>query len=68
MATMTISPRWLRVAITTFVAGFAVLGYLAVRVQQDAPPQPREVRSEAGDLLFTRDDIMVASMSSRSTA
>ena len=37
---MVISPLWLQGVILTFVFGFAVLGYLALRVYQDHAPVP----------------------------
>jgi nitric oxide reductase subunit B len=55
---MVISPLWLQVGVLTFVAGFAVLTYLAYRIQADHPPVPTEVRTADGTILFTGDDIM----------
>ena len=55
---MILSPGWLLTAMVTFVFGFSVLGYLAYRNHTDQPPLPREVRSAAGGVLFTGDDIM----------
>ncbi len=55
---MVISPRWMQGVILTFVFGFAVLGYLALRVYEDHAPVPGRVVSEAGDVLLTRDDIL----------
>lgn len=54
---MTIAPRWLAVAIITFVVGFATLGYLAVAIERGQPPIPRQVVVD-GKVLFTGDDIM----------
>src|SRR5262249_38748919 len=53
----TVSPRWLQAILVTFLFGFAILGYLAIRVYQDHPPLPERVVSERGDALFTGDDI-----------
>ena len=55
---MVISPRWLLFAAVTFVFGFAVLSYLAVAIQREQPPIPRQVVTESGDVLFTHDDVM----------
>ena len=54
---MVISPLWLQGAILTFVAGFAVMIYLAVNIYQDRPPIPGRVVDPAGRVIFTRDDI-----------
>ena len=37
---MVISSLWLQVAIVTFLAGFAVLLYLAYRIHAEPPPIP----------------------------
>ncbi len=55
---MVISSAWFQGAILTFVVGFAVLGYLAVRVQNDHPPIPERVVTPSGQTLFTGSDIM----------
>jgi nitric oxide reductase subunit B len=55
---MVISPLWLQGVILTFVFGFAVLGYLAMRVYEDHAPIPSRVVSEAGQPLFTGEDIL----------
>jgi len=55
---MDISPLWLQVAILTFLVGFAVLGYLALRIHREHPPIPGKVQNAAGEVLFTGDDIM----------
>ena len=52
---MSVSFRWLQAVILTFLVGFAVLGYLALRVYQDHAPIPGQGRSENGrDLLHRR--------------
>ena len=58
LKTMEISRLWLQVAVVTFLFGFAVLGYLAIRIHQEHPPIPGEVRSFTGELLYTGDDVM----------
>jgi nitric oxide reductase subunit B len=55
---MVISPLWLQGAILTFVFGFAVLGYLALRVYEDHAPIPARVVSEGGQTLFTGEDVL----------
>ena len=55
---MVISSLWLQVAIVTFLAGFAVLLYLAYRIHAEPPPIPRRVVAEDGSTLFTGNDIM----------
>jgi nitric oxide reductase subunit B len=55
---MVISPLWFQGVIFTFVFGFAVLGYLALRVYEDHAPVPARVISEAGQPLFTGEDIL----------
>jgi nitric oxide reductase subunit B len=53
---MVISRLWLQGVILTFVFGFAVLGYLALRIYEDHAPVPKEVVSDAGP-VFTGEDI-----------
>lgn len=55
---MILSPRWLMVAVTTFVLGFAILGYLALRINREHPPIPGQVHTAQGQVLFTREDIL----------
>ena len=56
---MVISPLWLQGVVLTFVFGFTVLGYLALRVYQDHAPVPAKVVSERpGKTVFTGDDIL----------
>ena len=55
---MVISPLWFQALILTFVFGFTLMGYLALRVYQDHAPVPGAVASEQGKTLFTRDDIL----------
>jgi nitric oxide reductase subunit B len=55
---MTISPLWMQWMILTFLFGFAVLGYLALRVYEDHAPVPARVISEKGETLVTGDDII----------
>ena len=45
-------------AIITFVAGFDVLGYLAVRIGAEHPPISRQVGGPDGATQFTADDVM----------
>ena len=55
---MVISPLWLQGVILTFVVGFAILGYLAIRVYQDHAPVPGKVVYETGQTVFTGDEIL----------
>jgi len=55
---MVISSLWFQVALLTFVVGFAVLGYLAWRINAEHPPIPDRVVTRQGDVLFTGDDVM----------
>src|SRR5262245_27712301 len=55
---MTISSAWMQGMLLTFVIGFAILGYLALRVYEDHAPVPARVVDEAGKEIFTGDDIM----------
>lgn len=54
---MSVSPLWLQASILTFLVGFAVLGYLAIKVYQDHPPIPGKVVSESGQTVFTGEDV-----------
>jgi nitric oxide reductase subunit B len=55
---MTISSRWLQVAVITFLIGFAVLGYLAYAISAEHPPIPQRVVAPDETCLFIGDDIM----------
>src|SRR5499427_2511563 len=54
---MELSPRWLQSIVLTFVVGFAILGYLAIRIYRENPPVPARVVSESGQTIFTGEDI-----------
>jgi nitric oxide reductase subunit B len=55
---MVISRRWGITALITFAFGFSVLGYLAVKINEEHPPIPQQVVDPDGETLFTADDIM----------
>jgi nitric oxide reductase subunit B len=55
---MVISSLWFQGLILTFLFGFAVLGYLALRVYEDHAPVPARVLTEAAQPLFTGEDIL----------
>jgi nitric oxide reductase subunit B len=55
---MVISPLWLQAVILTFLFGFAVLGYLAIRVYQDHAPVPGKVVSARGQTIVTSEDVL----------
>jgi nitric oxide reductase subunit B len=53
----TLSPWWRRSVVVTIVLCFVVLGWLARRTYQDAPPIPERAVDPAGRVVFTGDDI-----------
>ena len=55
--TMDVSSWWLQAVVLTFIVGFGILGYLAIRIYRESPPVPARVVSESGQTVFTRDDI-----------
>ena len=55
--TVDFAPRWIQSIVLTFIFGFAVLGYLAIRIYRDTPPVPDRVVSESGQAFFTSEDI-----------
>ena len=55
---MVISPLWFQGVVLTFLFGFAILSYLAIRVYQDQAPIPGRVVSEKGQVILTREDIL----------
>ncbi len=40
---MVISSLWFQTSLLTFIVGFAVLGYLATRINVSCPPMPDRV-------------------------
>ena len=50
---MMVSPLWLQESIMTFVIGFSLLTFSAIRIYQDAAPIPERIEDESGNLLFT---------------
>src|SRR5262245_37982332 len=54
---MAVSPLWLQASVLTFLVGFAILGFLALRVYQDHPPVPGKIVSESGETLLTAEDV-----------
>ena len=54
---MVVSSLWLQGIVLTFLFGFAILGYLAIKVYQEHPPVPGRVVSESGQTVFTAADI-----------
>jgi len=55
---MDVSPLWLQAMLLTFVVGFAILGYLALRVHSEHAPVPGRVVDDTGGLLMTREEIL----------
>lgn len=56
---MTVSARWLQIAVLTFGIGFGILGYLAYRIYADQPPVPESFVGPDASVVFTREDILV---------
>lgn len=54
----TLSPWWKNALILVMIMGFTILIWLAVRSYQDAPPIPGKVIGPAGEIVFTRNDIL----------
>ncbi|MCX5769190.1 MAG: cbb3-type cytochrome c oxidase subunit I [Candidatus Hydrogenedentes bacterium] len=54
---MVISKLWFQASILTFLIGFSVLVYLAIRIYWVHPPIPQTVIDPHGRVLFTGDDI-----------
>ncbi|MGW0433844.1 nitric-oxide reductase large subunit [Micromonospora sp. NPDC003197] len=52
-----IGKGWVQAAILVTLAGFFVLGYLAIRTYQAQPPIPDRVVNADGTVLFTGEDI-----------
>jgi len=53
-----LSVWWRVAAIFTIIVGFAVLIFLSVRAYKVGPPIPRQVVDQAGQTVFTGDDIL----------
>ena len=54
---MDVSSKWLQAVVLTFLFGFAILGYLALRIYQESPPVPGRIVSDSGQTVFTENDI-----------
>jgi nitric oxide reductase subunit B len=55
---MVISSVWFQTSLLTFIIGFVVMGYLAIRIGTTHPPIPAKVFAPGGQVLFTGDDVM----------
>ena len=55
---MTVSPLWLQGSILTFVLGFSLLTYSAIRIYQDHAPLPGRIVDGGGKVLFTGQQIL----------
>jgi nitric oxide reductase subunit B len=55
---MVVSPVWLQGMLLTFLLGFAILGYLVLRVYEEHAPVPARIVDEAGREIVSRDDIV----------
>lgn len=49
--------HWLAFLVV-FVVSFAVLGYYGLEIYRKAPPYPKQVLSDNGQVVYTHDDIM----------
>ena len=48
---MDVSSWWLQAVVLTFLFGFAILGYLAIRIYQESPPVPDRIVSRTSDRI-----------------
>src|SRR5262245_65118185 len=55
---MIVSSAWMQGMLLTFVVGFAILGYLAIRVYEEHAPVPAHIVNEVGKEVFSGDEIM----------
>ncbi len=55
---MTVSPLWLQGSIMTFVIGFSLLTFSAIRIYQDHAPIPERIVDEMGNVLSTKQQIL----------
>ena len=55
--TVDFASRWVQGIIVTFIFGFAILGYLAIRIYRESPPVPARVVSASAQDVFTGEDI-----------
>src|SRR5262245_41936979 len=55
---MMISPLWMQGSILTFIVGFSVLTFSAIRIYQDYAPIPERIVDETGHVLFTKAQIL----------
>ena len=51
---------WIQAVAIVVVFGFFVLGLLAYRTYKDEPPIPVSTVGEAGDVLFTHQDVRLS--------
>ncbi len=58
LARDSLSPWWRHTVIIVMVIGFTILIWLSIRTYSNAPPIPAKVEDPAGNVLFTRDDIL----------
>jgi nitric oxide reductase subunit B len=55
---MVVSRLWVQGMVLTFLVGFAILGYLALRVYEEHAPVPARIVDEAGREIASGEDIM----------
>ena len=56
-AEIAISKAWVQGVALVLVFGFFIMGILAFRTYSDSMPQPQRVMSQAGEVVYTGDDI-----------
>src|SRR5262245_17624794 len=54
---MTVSPLWLQGSILTFIVGFSLLTFSAIRIYQDHAPITERIVDESGHVLLPRQQI-----------
>jgi nitric oxide reductase subunit B len=54
----TLSPWWKNTVVLILIFGLSILGLLAAKTYQDAPPIPDKVVSSSGETLFGGDEIL----------
>jgi nitric oxide reductase subunit B len=53
-----VSRTWVQAVVIVFLFGFMVLGLLAWQTYTEQPPIPERTVDQAGNLLFTREDVL----------
>src|SRR5215467_7208544 len=53
-----VSRTWVQAVVIVFLFGFLILGLLAWQTYTEQPPIPERTVDQAGNLLFTREDVL----------